>query len=1129
MHRRDFLTRTGSLALGSGWIRLEAAQAAAATAGDNPDWANAKLGSTATASSAAPHADSAYAAENVIGRKVRRGWQAKDQTTGAWIEVRLKEAKPVSEIWVEPAPPESGLYCEDAYEFLGSRAALRAPARHVRIRLDGGAEIKTELRQLGDFEIIPLPKTATVRTIRVTVDDVWPKAGGKETGLAKIRAYTYRHKTDFEVLVRRMYDARQTEPVQLATLIVTNTGEEIPASALVLRRAGKEFARIPLKPTPARAVFSHSVWIPALDEDSDIDFELSGAQLTRTLHVPAYHSYFDHGTYALNCTNHNDLGFLDTPEVTADFRSEEMIVPALKLMREYPEFLYSMECTAYLMEFLDRHPELREEMAQRMKEQRFTWGGTYMQLLEYSAGCEKLARQFYYGRRWLRRTFPGVDTHFYMQTDPPSMSPQMPQLLALAGMKYALLGRLTYGYFRWQSPDGTSMFVYGYRYVDAGTLLDTKDDRGWLRFADEREPYYKENHLPRLFSYDYTSDYLPPQPDLVPYVRRETQRMEAFAKAWNARYQRQIAPPKIEFTTPEKYLDDLQANSLNVQTLRGAWPLAWAYYDEPSNREALLNGRHGHNAILAAERLFASLGGVYPEKDFEKAWRKNVWPDHGWGGNRGIETDKENAASYAESRQRGEALLAQAGARLAEKLPAASLAVYNPLSWPRTDLVEATVKVDWPGAELVDAKGAAVPFEVLEKGATQVRIAFVAHDVPAVGYKTYTLKRTTAWPAAKTLSGGTLENRHYKLKFGRGGIASLFDKSRNQELLRTDKFEAGEVIQFTAPGQAWEDPQAVTMADFDQTSKHEFRTVSFSQSPIGATAVREARFAHFTLRQNVRVYDELARVDIESELLKWDGTASLELRIAVPLNLDEARLSYETPFGAAEVEKDEIDYSRLPTNLASQFYPEKYGGNSPLAFREAINWIDASSPNFQSGGLTVASDSTVHLFRDQSAHPVSYPVLQHVLLATRRSLAWNPYYWFTQPGDHRYRMSLMSHAGGWRARYRDAIGFNYRLTAIEGTAQTGSAAAEISWLSIEPHNLVLTMFKKAEDENRLALRFYEAEGNQATARIRFIQPIRKAWLTNLTEEDEHELPVAADGTLEMPVSPWKIITLKLEV
>ena len=126
----------------------------------------------------------------------------------------------------------------------------------------------------------------------------------------------------------------------------------------------------------------------------------------RTLQVPRYRSYFDGGTYEILCTNHNDLGFLDTQAKTADYRSSDLILPALKLMREYPEFVYSMECTAYLMEFLERHPELRDEMAERMRQTVHLGRGVREPAPVRARAPEKLVRQFYFGRRWLRRPFP---------------------------------------------------------------------------------------------------------------------------------------------------------------------------------------------------------------------------------------------------------------------------------------------------------------------------------------------------------------------------------------------------------------------------------------------------------------------------------------------------------------------------------------------------------------------------------------------------------------------------------------------------------------------------------------------------------------------------------------------------
>jgi len=274
-------------------------------------------------------------------------------------------------------------------------------------------------------------------------------------------------------------------------------------------------------------------------------------------------------------------------------------------------------------------------------------------------------------------------------------------------------------------------------------------------------------------------------------------------------------------------------------------------------------------------------------------------------------------------------------------------------------------------------------------------------------------------------------------------------------------------------------------------------------------------------------------VEMDVDIRDWDGPRARELRAAFPLNLpQDFRLSYEVPFGTVEMGRDEVDFSLLPPRAPCQFNSRIYGGDSPLPFREAINWIDASSEQFQRFGCLAASDCTLHLFSDQTDNPVAYPVLQHVLLSTRKSLAWNPDNWFTQEGSYRYRMALYPHREGWRERYRQGIAFNFPLLAFaaSGTKSEGiSLPPSGEFLRLEPDNLIMTTLKKNEDDDSLALRFYEAEGRFTHARVRLAQPLRRAWLTNLIEEEPKPLAINSSGSLELDIKPWEIVTVKLAV
>ena len=130
-----------------------------------------------------------------------------------------------------------------------------------------------------------------------------------------------------------------------------------------------------------------------------------------------------------------------------------------------------------------------------------------------------------------------------------------------------------------------------------------------------------------------------------------------------------------------------------------------------------------------------------------------------------------------------------------------------------------------------------------------------------------------------------METDLLKIRFSEGGLASLYDKTRAQELLRTDKFAGGEVLQFTAPGVAWNEYSEVTTADFDRTARHGLKTVRAEESPIRYVVEKEAQFPDFTLRQRYILPKGSRELVIETDLLDWQGVPDRELRIAFPMNL----------------------------------------------------------------------------------------------------------------------------------------------------------------------------------------------------------------------------------------------------
>ncbi len=240
MDRRDFLQSVFAAALfrsmpGIGTAsRLFGAQLQPGE--ENTNWASV-AGSKAQrpgfqSSSPIPRGDTSPA--NAIGEDVMNAWEADGQASGAWLEVGFPQPRPVSEIWVLSKALPRDIIGQDVYNLAYSRVQWFERARHIRMGFADGDECGAELRQADYFQIITLPQTRQTTTVRITIEDVWPKPGGKETGIGKIRIFPRKHPTSFEIDTYKMYDADGGQALQAATLQLINPGKEIKGSQLVV-------------------------------------------------------------------------------------------------------------------------------------------------------------------------------------------------------------------------------------------------------------------------------------------------------------------------------------------------------------------------------------------------------------------------------------------------------------------------------------------------------------------------------------------------------------------------------------------------------------------------------------------------------------------------------------------------------------------------------------------------------------------------------------------------------------------------------------------------------------------------------------------------------------------------------
>ncbi len=77
---------------------------------------------------------------------------------------------------------------------------------------------------------------------------------------------------------------------------------------------------------------------------------------------------------------------------------------------------------------------------------------------------------------------------------------------------------------------------------------------------------------------------------------------------------------------------------------------------------------------------------------------------------------------------------------------------------------------------------------------------------------------------------------------------------------------------------------------------------------------------------------------------------------------------------------------------------------------------------------------------------------------------------------------------------------------------------------MEPENVVLETVKQAENGEGVVLRLYECENARTKTVVRLPEGAKEAYLTNLLEEIQEELPIV-DGKVCFVTKPFEIQTI----
>jgi alpha-mannosidase len=825
------------------------------------------------------------------------------------------------------------------------------------------------------------------------------------------------------------------------------------------------------------------------------------------------------GDIYLFTTTHQDLGWLNHIDACTIDRDTLWLTPFLKCLEEDPTFKMDIEQTSILREYIHRHPESYPLFVKYMKEGRICVGGTFIQPYEEMYSGESLARQFYLGTLWLKQNFEGYQTSSYFNVDVPGRTLQMPQIMKKAGVENLIISRHERGLFYWEAPDGSKVRTYtpghyiyfynvlGKEYTDFVKELANESVLWYTKYNDVKKA---ETVMPAMLNYEFIWDMKP--------VRN----CPTYIKNWNnIRYiedqesgkKVKVSLPQFKYATADNFFETLDRSTSSLPVISGERPNVWLYIHGPSHENAITASRAGDVLLPAAEKM-ASYSAMYkksfhayPKEMLDNAWEAKIYPDHGWGGNGGIMTDNIFLRKYEFALSEAERLVDEQANFLASfvktsKQKGRPIVLFNNLSYVRTAPVVVPVSFE-PGfacgLQVLNNKGMNVDSQLSgvsyypDGTIKKADLHFVPEDVPAMGLKTYYLAPATEKKMAFDPSTGLIENEYYRIELVNGGIKQIYDKVLHTALLNTDKFLGGEVITMRSVGNGAGEFDAVQQPDmegFDKTSNHKQSWKLVENGSVYTSFKMRTPIRDAVVEQTLKVYHKMKKIDMEVGLLNWNAVLYREYRLMWPIAFKQSSVSYEVPFGALTVGKDE-----MPGAAGERYYVE----NSKQHPRGIGNWLSVAG---EKCAVTLSSSVAVADYIDPTDQPVDYTILQPVLLASRKSChgQGNEY---IQPGDHFYKFSLTSHEPQGKEREEFGVSSNEPLIVVYNPVRYENATLpeEFSFVSIDNPNVKVTAVKKSESDDSLIIRMYNCSDKEEIVNLHLAINPKEIIHTNLIEEE----------------------------
>lgn len=756
----------------------------------------------------------------------------------------------------------------------------------------------------------------------------------------------------------------------------------------------------------------------------------------------------------------------------------------LRLMEQYPDFIFSQSQAVTYEEMKQNFPALFEQVKARIQEGRWEYiGGMWVEPDCNLISGESFTRQFLHGVRYAEENF-GITPKTCWLPDVFGNSYAMPQIMKQTGMEYFVTHKMgiwndtnpwMYNSFWWEGPDGSRVFSIVPPTHFIGTVEADSLKMNWQKYTD------KTTIGESMYCYGWGDGGGGADTEMLEYAKR---------------YRKFPGLPETQMSTIEDSLGRMKAKATDRNIPVWKDELYLEEHRGVHTTKALLKkrNRQSENLYRQAE-LYASIASLYgyeyPLARLNEGWQMiltNQFHD-ALPGSHITQVFHDLVASYDKIIAIGEAVRDEALAVIAGQIQGderygTPFAVFNALGQP------AASKVELPAdeADIYDDQGNYVPSQYYTKSNGEHVLVFIAKDVPAAGYRVYYKKPgKSKAPAAATAT----ENDRFALQLNdRAELISVYDKANKREVLdgKGNVFRIFEDM----PGKydAWD--IAATYDDIEfETQPGRIERIEAGEVFTAITISK--KILKSFVKQTIILYNELDRIDFDT-YIDWQERQKL------------LKVIFETDIHAAKYTRD-IAYATIENSCY------RHDPYDKAKFEvSAHNFIDLSENDY---GLSILNDCKY-----------GFEVHEQRMMISLLKGPLNPDP-LSDYGEHTFTYALYPHAGNWRAAgtLAQGLALNHPMQAVPlQAAQTASAGQ--SFVSVSADNVTLEAVKKCEAEDAFIVRVAEKTGANTNVTLQFFKDIEQVFECNLLERED--APHAFAGReVRFTLRPFEIKSFKL--